>query len=84
MWYRWRGGEAIWVVLSAANAPLPPAALHAAAACLHTSHDYYRFKELFGEYRGASAALDVIALNAAWVARADADLVNYFNAIEKH
>ncbi|RVE46045.1 hypothetical protein evm_009325 [Chilo suppressalis] len=44
----------------------------------------FQFKELFGELRGAQAALDTIALNAAWVERADADLLLYFRATDKH
>ncbi|XP_028160953.1 thyrotropin-releasing hormone-degrading ectoenzyme [Ostrinia furnacalis] len=80
---RWRGAAGTWRVLRAAPA-LPPPALLAAARCLHEPHDYYRFKELFGEYRGAQIALDTIALNSAWVARADADLLRYFNAVHKH
>ncbi|XP_063836017.1 glutamyl aminopeptidase-like [Ostrinia nubilalis] len=80
---RWRGAAGTWRVLRAAPA-LPPPALLAAARCLHEPHDYYRFKDLFGEYRGAQIALDTIALNSAWVARADADLLRYFNAVHKH
>uniref|UniRef100_A0A2A4K4W2 Aminopeptidase n=1 Tax=Heliothis virescens TaxID=7102 RepID=A0A2A4K4W2_HELVI len=80
LFYRWRGAESVWRILRAAVA-LPPAALQAAARCLPLPYDYYRFKELFGEYRGISAALDTIALNAAWVQRADSDLLRYFNAL---
>ncbi|CAG5000144.1 unnamed protein product [Parnassius apollo] len=66
---------------SPAPPALPASALLAAARCLHQPADYYRFKELFGEQRGAAAALDAIALNAAWVPRADADLLRYFKAV---
>ncbi|XP_063544869.1 uncharacterized protein LOC134753039 [Cydia strobilella] len=84
---RWRGAASTWRVLRAAPAPAPapappPPALLAAARCLHQPHDYYRFKELFGELRGAVGALDTIALNAAWVAQADIDLQRYFNAVK--
>ncbi|XP_049884062.1 uncharacterized protein LOC126379375 [Pectinophora gossypiella] len=79
---RWRGAAGVWRVVRVSPA-LPPPALLAAARCLHQPHDYYRFKELFGEQRGATAALDTIALNAAWVQRADADLTRYFNAVNK-
>ncbi|XP_037292405.1 alanine/arginine aminopeptidase [Manduca sexta] len=79
---RWRGAAGVWRVLSPQPA-LPPAALQAAARCLHQPYDYYRFREVFGEYRGAAAALDTIALNAAWVMRADADLLKYFNSINQ-
>ncbi|XP_052746068.1 uncharacterized protein LOC112046167 isoform X2 [Bicyclus anynana] len=78
---RWRGAAGIWRILH--MAPLPPSALQAAARCLHQPGDYYRFKELFGEQKGASLALDTIALNAAWVTRADADLLAYFNSVGK-
>ncbi|KAJ2942457.1 hypothetical protein O0L34_g16062 [Tuta absoluta] len=79
---RWRGAAGVWRVLRAAP-QLPPPALAAAAKCLHQPHDYYRFKELFGSHRGAQAALDTIALNAAWVPLADADLMRYFNTVNK-
>ncbi|XP_063899454.1 aminopeptidase N-like [Helicoverpa armigera] len=78
---RWRGAESVWRILRAAAA-LPPAALQAAARCLPVPYDYYRFKELFGDARGIAAALDTIALNAAWVQRADSDLLRYFNALQ--
>ncbi|CAH0731132.1 unnamed protein product, partial [Brenthis ino] len=78
---RWRGAAGIWRILNITT--LPPQALQAAARCLHQPRDYYRFKELFGSQRGAAAALDTIALNAAWVSRADADLLAYFNAIHR-
>ncbi|CAB3258278.1 unnamed protein product [Arctia plantaginis] len=80
---RWRGAAGIWRILRP-NPVLPPPALQAAARCLYQPYDYYRFKELFGEYRGASIALDTIALNAAWVQRADSDLTRYFNALGQH
>ncbi|XP_041984274.1 thyrotropin-releasing hormone-degrading ectoenzyme [Aricia agestis] len=79
---RWRGAGGVWRLLAGAPA-LPPAALLAAARCLHQPADYYRFKELFGEQRGAAAALDTIALNAAWLPQADADLLRYFNAVNR-
>ncbi|XP_045783384.1 uncharacterized protein LOC123879629 [Maniola jurtina] len=78
---RWRGAAGIWRILQ--MAPLPPSALQAAARCLHQPGDYYRFKELFGEQKGALLALDTISLNAAWVSRADADLLAYFNSVHK-
>ncbi|KPJ20148.1 Leucyl-cystinyl aminopeptidase [Papilio machaon] len=77
---RWRGAAGVWRVVSRAGA-LPPGALQAAARCLHHPTDYWRFKELFGEERGAAAALDTIALNSAWVPRADSDLLRYFKAV---
>ncbi|XP_026747926.1 leucyl-cystinyl aminopeptidase [Trichoplusia ni] len=80
---RWRGAAGVWRVLRP-QPSLPPAALQAAARCLHQPYDYYRFKELFGEYRGVSAALDTIALNSAWVMRADSDLLRYFNSLPQH
>ncbi|XP_075989780.1 leucyl-cystinyl aminopeptidase isoform X2 [Anticarsia gemmatalis] len=80
---RWRGAAGIWRILRP-HPTLPPSALQAAARCLHQPYDYYRFKELFGDFRGASIALDTIALNVAWVQRADSDLMRYFNAIGQH
>lgn len=80
---RWRGAAGIWRILKP-NPILPPSALQAAARCLHQPYDYYRFKELFGEHRGVAAALDTIALNAAWIQRADSDLMRYFNALKIH
>ncbi|XP_045541268.1 thyrotropin-releasing hormone-degrading ectoenzyme [Papilio machaon] len=77
---KWRGAAGVWRVVSRAGA-LPPGALQAAARCLHHPTDYWRFKELFGEERGAAAALDTIALNSAWVPRADSDLLRYFKAV---
>ncbi|XP_050679217.1 uncharacterized protein LOC126975383 [Leptidea sinapis] len=79
---RWRGASAIWRVLSMTS--FPPSALQAAAKCLHQPGDYYRFKEMFGTESGASIALDTIALNSAWISRADADLLRYFQAVRKH
>ncbi|GBP80910.1 hypothetical protein EVAR_48991_1 [Eumeta japonica] len=35
-------------------------------------------KELFSEYRGLQSVLDAVALNAAWVARAEPDLLRHF------
>ncbi|XP_046976153.1 uncharacterized protein LOC124542250 [Vanessa cardui] len=78
---KWRGAAGIWRILNMAK--LPPSALQAAARCLHQPGDYYRFKELFGDEKGAAIALDTIALNTAWVARADGDLLSYFNAVNK-
>ncbi|XP_045526197.1 uncharacterized protein LOC123715286 isoform X1 [Pieris brassicae] len=78
---RWRGAAGVWRVLN--NSPLPPSALHAAARCLYEPADYFRFKDLFGDQHGASAALDTIALNSAWVAKADSDLLRYFQAMQK-
>ncbi|XP_072946710.1 leucyl-cystinyl aminopeptidase [Epargyreus clarus] len=78
---KWRGAAGAWRVLSLQA--LPPPALLAAARCLYQPGDYYRFKELFSDLRGGSSALDTIALNAAWVQRADADLSRYFSAINK-
>ncbi|KAJ8706619.1 hypothetical protein PYW07_012697 [Mythimna separata] len=83
LFYRWRGAAGVWRILRP-QPVLPPPALQAAARCLHQPYDYYRFKELFGDYRGASAALDTIALNSAWVQRADSDLLRYFNALAQH
>ncbi|KAH9641046.1 hypothetical protein HF086_006326 [Spodoptera exigua] len=83
LFYRWRGAAGVWRVLRP-QAVLPPAALQAAARCLYQPYDYYRFKELFGDYRGASTALDTIALNAAWVLRADSDLLRYFTSLTQH
>ncbi|CAG9119953.1 unnamed protein product [Plutella xylostella] len=40
------------------------------------------FKELFGSLPGGQAALDTIALNAAWVRRAEPELLRHFNATE--
>ncbi|XP_045456229.1 uncharacterized protein LOC123666065 [Melitaea cinxia] len=78
---KWRGAAGVWRILNITT--LPPSALQAAARCLHQPKDYYRFKELFGDQKGASIALDTIALNTAWVTRADADLLSYFNAVNK-
>ncbi|KAM3955004.1 LOW QUALITY PROTEIN: leucyl-cystinyl aminopeptidase, partial [Aphomia sociella] len=75
---RWRGASGVWRLT---RAPASPAALHAAARCLHQPRDYYHFKSLYGSSRGGVAALDVIALNAAWAPRADADLRRYFTAV---
>ncbi|CAH1642722.1 unnamed protein product [Spodoptera littoralis] len=80
---RWRGAAGVWRILRP-QPVLPPSALQAAARCLYQPYDYYRFKELFGEYRGATTALDTIALNAAWVLRADTDLLRYFTALTQH
>ncbi|XP_061381789.1 aminopeptidase N [Danaus plexippus] len=79
---RWRGPSVVWRALVAGA--LPPRALAAAARCMHQPTDYYRFKELFGDQKGAASALDIIALNTAWVAKADADLVAYFNSIKQN
>ncbi|XP_068627142.1 leucyl-cystinyl aminopeptidase [Battus philenor] len=77
---KWRGAASVWRVLPRAAAP-PPGALLAAARCLHEPADYWRLKELYGEQRGAAAALDVVAQNAAWVPRADVDLLRYFRTV---
>ncbi|CAK1553301.1 unnamed protein product [Leptosia nina] len=78
---RWRGASGVWRVLN--NTALPPSALQAAARCLYQPADYYRFQDLFGGQRGADVALDTISLNSAFVARADGDLLRYFQAIRK-
>ncbi|XP_064076170.1 uncharacterized protein LOC113393161 [Vanessa tameamea] len=78
---KWRGAAGIWRILNMVK--LPPSALQAAARCLHQPGDYYRFKELFGDEKGAAIALGTIALNTAWVSRADGDLLSYFNAVNK-
>ncbi|XP_021205416.2 aminopeptidase N isoform X1 [Bombyx mori] len=74
---RWRGAAGIWRILRPETS-LPASALQAAARCLHQPYDYYRFKELFGELRDSQSWLDTIALNAAWVSKADSDLARYF------
>ncbi|XP_045509071.1 uncharacterized protein LOC123704691 [Colias croceus] len=78
---RWRGSAGVWRVLH--SQPLPPSALAAAARCLYQPTDYYTFKNLFGDQKGANIALDTIALNSAWVAKADSDLLRYFQAMKK-
>ncbi|XP_048480141.1 uncharacterized protein LOC105397679 [Plutella xylostella] len=78
---RWHGASTTWRLLRASPPP-PPAALAAAASCLHQPHDYYQFKELFGSLPGGQAALDTIALNAAWVRRAEPELLRHFNSTE--
>ncbi|XP_052748429.1 uncharacterized protein LOC113519533 isoform X2 [Galleria mellonella] len=76
---RWRGSSGVWrIVGPAAVEVLPPSALLAAARCLHQPRDYHHLKALYGSTRGGAAALDMVALNAAWVPRADADLKRYF------
>ncbi|VVC90753.1 unnamed protein product [Leptidea sinapis] len=53
-------------------------------ALLTASVEWGNFKEMFGTESGASIALDTIALNSAWISRADADLLRYFQAVRKH
>ncbi|KAJ0169698.1 hypothetical protein K1T71_014883 [Dendrolimus kikuchii] len=79
---KWRGTSAIWRILYP-QPVLPPSALQAAANCIHLPSDYRRFKNLFLDYKGALAALDIIAQNSMWVGRADADLHRYFTSLDR-
>ncbi|KAJ0184238.1 hypothetical protein K1T71_000661 [Dendrolimus kikuchii] len=79
---KWRGTSAIWRILYP-QPVLPPSALQAAANCIHLPSDYHRFKHLFLDYKGGLAALDIIAQNAMWVGRADADLHRYFTSLDR-